>query len=75
MGYLLSLGFEKVLLLYTPKNSALSDIIDTFVYRIGLVQSNYSYSTAVGLFGGIVGVILVVSANKISKALTGESLY
>lgn len=75
MGYLLSLGFEKVLLLYTPKNSVVSDIIDTFVYRIGLVQSNYSYSTAVGLFGGVIGVILVVSANKISKSITGESLY
>lgn len=75
VGYLLSLGFEKVLLLYSPQNSAVSDIIDTFVYRIGLVQSNYSYSTAVGLFGGIVGVVLVVSANSLSKALTNESLY
>lgn len=75
VGYLLSLGFEKVLLLYTPKNSVVSDIIDTFVYRVGLVQSNYSYSTAVGLFGGIVGVVLVVSANKLSTTLTGESLY
>jgi len=75
VGYLLSLGFEKVLLLYTPKNSVVSDIIDTFVYRVGLVQSNYSYSTAVGLFGGIVGVVLVVSANKISRSLTGESLF
>lgn len=75
VGYLMSLGFEKVLLLYTPKNSVVSDIIDTFVYRVGLVQSNYSYSTAVGLFGGIIGVVLVLSANKISKALTGESLY
>lgn len=75
VGYLLSLGFEKVLLLYTPKNSPVSDIIDTFVYRVGLVQSNYSYSTAVGLFGGVIGVVLVVSANKFSKTLTGESLY
>ncbi|MGI6227404.1 MAG: ABC transporter permease [Peptococcales bacterium] len=75
VGYLLSLGFEKVLLLYTPANSVVSDIIDTYVYRIGLVQSNYSYSTAVGLFGGIVGIILVVSANRLSRALSGESLY
>lgn len=75
VGHLLSLGFEKILLLYSPKNSVVSDIIDTFVYRVGLVQSNYSYSTAVGLFGGVVGVILVVSANKISRSLTGESLY
>lgn len=75
VGYLLSLGFEKVLLLYSPKNSVVSDIIDTFVYRVGLVQSNYSYSTAVGLFGGIVGIVLVMSANKFSKTMTGESLY
>jgi len=75
VGYLLSLGFEKVLLLYTPANSSVSDIIDTFVYRVGLIQSNYSYSTAVGLFGGIVGIVLVISANKLSRVLTGESLY
>lgn len=75
VGYLLSLGFEKVLLLYTPQNSVVSDIIDTFVYRVGLVQSNYSYSTAVGLFGGIVGVVLVVSANWFSRVTTNESLY
>lgn len=75
VGRLLNLGFEKVLLLYTPQNSVVSDIIDTFVYRIGLLQSNYSYSTAVGLFGGVIGVILVVSANQVSKALTNESLY
>lgn len=75
VGHLLSLGFEKVLLLYTPKNSAVSDIIDTFVYRVGLIKSNYSYSTAVGLFGGIIGIVLVVSANRISRSLTGESLY
>lgn len=75
VGYLLSLGFEKVLLLYTPQNSVVSDIIDTFVYRVGLVQSNYSYSTAVGLFGGLIGIVLVASANGISKALTNESLY
>ncbi len=75
VGHLMSLGFEKVLLLYTPQNSGVSDIIDTFVYRIGLVQANYSYATAVGLFGGIIGIILVTSANKASKSLTGQSLY
>ncbi len=75
IGRLLSIGFEKVLLLYTPQNSGVSDIIDTFVYRIGLLQSNYSYSTAVGLFGGIIGLLLVYSANKISKKMTGDGLY
>ena len=77
VGYLLSLGFEKVLLMYTPANSTVSDIIDTFVYRIGFQSSanQYSYATAIGLFSGIVGLILVSSANFLSKHTTGESIY
>jgi len=75
VGSLLSLGFEKVLLLYTPANSEVSDIIDTLVYRTGLVNQNYSYATAIGLFSGIIGVILVSSANRMSKKLSGESIY
>ena len=77
IGNLLSLGFEKVLLMYTPANSSVSDIIDTYVYRVGL-QSNanqYSYATAIGLFSGVIGLILVTSANFLSRILTGESLY
>lgn len=75
IGRLLSLGFEKVLLLYTPANSAVSDIIDTLVYRTGMQNQNYSYATAIGLFGGIVGMLLVTTANRVSKKFTGESIY
>ncbi len=75
VGRLLSLGFEKVLLLYTPDNSMVSDIIDTLVYRTGLANQNYSYATAIGLFSGIIGVILVSSSNAFSKRLTGEGIY
>lgn len=75
VGRLLNLGFEKVLLMYTPSNSAVSDIIDTLVYRTGLANQNYSYATAIGLFSGIIGVILVSSANAISRKVTGESVY
>lgn len=75
VGRLLSLGFEKVLLLYTPDNSMVSDIIDTLVYRTGLANQNYSYATAIGLFSGIIGVILVSSSNALSKKLTGEGIY
>ncbi len=77
VGYLLSLGFEKVLLMYTPANSAVSDIIDTFVYRIGFQSSanQYSYATAIGLFSGVVGLILVSGANFLSRRATGESIY
>lgn len=75
VGRLLSVGFEKILLLYSPENAIVSDVIDTFVYRYGIVNNNYSFATAVGLFGGVIGVILVSSANFISKRLTGDGLY
>jgi putative aldouronate transport system permease protein len=75
VGRLLSLGFEKVLLMYTPANSEVSDIIDTLVYRTGLANQNYSYATAIGLFSGIIGLILVSSANRISRSLTGDGIY
>ncbi|GKX31271.1 sugar ABC transporter permease [Vallitalea longa] len=75
VGRMLSLGFEKVLLMYTPSNSGVSDIIDTLVYRTGLANQNYSYATAIGLFSGIIGVILVSSSNAISKKLTDEGIY
>jgi len=75
VGSLLSLGFEKVLLLYTPSNAMVSDIIDTLVYRTGLANQNYSYATAIGLFSGIVGVILVSTTNWLSRKMSGESIY
>lgn len=75
IGYLLTLGFEKVLLLYTPSNSSVSDIIDTYVYRIGLQNNNYSYSTAVGLFGGLIGLFQTSSANYILRKLSDTSLF
>lgn len=75
VGRLLSLGFEKVLLMYTPSNSSVSDIIDTLVYRTGLTNQNYSYATAIGLFSGIIGLVLVSGSNKLSKLLTGDGIY
>jgi putative aldouronate transport system permease protein len=76
-GRMLTLGFEKVLLLYTPANSPVSDILDTLVYRTGLSGGtpNYSYATAIGLFSSIIGLVLVSSANFISRKTTGESIY
>jgi putative aldouronate transport system permease protein len=76
IGRMLSLGFEKVLLLYTPANSQVSDILDTLVYRIGLAGvPNYSYATAIGLFSSFIALVLVSSANFFSRKLTGESIY
>lgn len=75
IGRMLTLGFEKVLLMYTPANSRVSDILDTLIYRTGLQNQNYSYATAIGLFSGIISLILVSSSNAASKRMTGESIY
>jgi len=75
VGSMLHLGFEKILLMYTPSNNMVSDIIDTLIYRQGLMNQAYSYATAIGLFNGVIGVILVSSANWFSKKMTGDSIY
>lgn len=75
IGNLLAVGFEKILLIYNPLNYKTSDVIATYVFRVGIESSNFSYATAIGLFEGIVGVILVFSANYISRRLTDNSLW
>ncbi|KHL94540.1 protein lplB [Paenibacillus sp. IHB B 3415] len=75
LGHLMSVAFEKVLLMYTPSNSERSDVIETLVYRIGIQGTNYSYSTAISLFSGLLGLLIVVAANYLSKKYTRYSLY
>lgn len=75
VGGLLSSGFEQIFLLRTPGNMSVADTLDTFVVRIGLMNGQFGYATAVGLVQGIVGLILVVVCNKISKKLTEVGLW
>ncbi|WP_404456466.1 ABC transporter permease subunit [Virgibacillus necropolis] len=75
IGNFLEVGFEKILLLYNPLTYETADVIATYVYRIGLQSSNFSYATAMGLFESIIGLILVFSANYISKRVTDNSLW
>ena len=75
IGNILTTGFEKVFLLYSPLTYDTADIISTYIYRQGLELSNYSYGTAVGLFNSIVNLIILVAANYISKKVTSESLW
>lgn len=74
LGTVLNAGFDQILNLYNPKIYAVSDIIDTYVYRIGLVDFNLDYSTAVGLFKNLVGLILIVSANWFIKKTTNQKV-
>lgn len=75
IGTFLSVGFEKVLLLYNPLTYPTADVIATYLYRIGIESSNFSYATAIGLFESIIGLTLVLSANEISKRVVGTSLW
>lgn len=70
-----SAAFEKVFLLYTPTTYETADIIATYVYRMGLGSGNYSYATAVGLFQGIINLVLLTAGNKVSKWITGSGLW
>jgi len=74
-GRILSIGYEKVLLMQNNLNLQTSDIISTYVYRVGLISMQYSYSTAIGLFQSVVSFILLVLVNKVSRSLNETSLW
>lgn len=74
-GAIMSIGFEKIYLMQTTMNLSTSEIISTYVYKLGLQQGDYSYSTAVGLFNSIINLVLLVAVNAIVKRLNdGEGL-
>ena len=74
-GSLLSIGFEKVLLLQNPLNLAGSEVISTYVYKVGMHNFQYSYSTAIGLFNTVVNLIILLSVNWFSKRYTKTGLF
>ncbi|OPJ59273.1 ABC transporter permease [Clostridium oryzae] len=75
IGGLLNVGFEKILLLYSPLTYSTADVISTYLYRLGLQSNSFSYATAIGLFEAIIGLILVGTANFVSRKLTENSLW
>ncbi len=75
IGTLMEVGYEAIILLYQPATYETADVINTYVYRAGLQEGRYDLATAVGLFNAIIGFILVVAANKISKKLTDTGLW
>ncbi|WP_246067196.1 ABC transporter permease [Paenibacillus koleovorans] len=76
-GNIMDTGFEKVLLMQNPLNIRSSEVIDTLVYKIGLASpaADFSYSTAIGLFKSVIGLILLVSVNQAARKLKQESLW
>lgn len=77
MGQVINVGFEKVFLMQNPLNTGVSEVISTYVYKVGLVGgiTNYSYAAAIGVFNSVLGLILLVVANELSKRFTETSLW
>ena len=75
VGRMMNIGHEKILLLYNSNTYETADIISTFVYRKGLMESNYSASAAIGLFNSVINFILLMTVNKISARVSETSLW
>lgn len=75
LGNILNAGFDQIFNLYNPIVYETADIIDTYVYRIGMVERQYSIGTAVGLFKSVISFLLIMGANKCAKKLTGSGIF
>ncbi|TDG00349.1 ABC transporter permease [Paenibacillus piri] len=75
MGNLLNVGFEKIILLYNPVTYETADVISSFVYRKGLLEFGWSYSSAVGLFNSVINLALLITANYVSRKVNESSLW
>ncbi|MDI6619377.1 MAG: ABC transporter permease subunit [Clostridiales bacterium] len=75
LGNILNVGYEAIILLYNPSIYTTADVINTFVYRVGITEGRYDYATAIGLFNSVVAFIIVIIFNKISNKLTDTGLW
>jgi putative aldouronate transport system permease protein len=75
LGQMMTVGFEKVILLYNPSTYETADVISTYVYRHGILDANYSYAAAVGLFNAAVSLVMLVVANSLSRRWSGNSIW
>lgn len=75
LGNILNVGYEKILLLYQPLTYEVADVISTYVYRKGLIDADFSFSTAVGLFNSVINVAFLLIANKLSKKMGQSGLF
>lgn len=75
VGSILDNGFEQIILMLSPTTYNVGDVFETYVYREGLVGGKYSYTTAVGLFKSVIGLVMVILANKLAKRFGEEGVY
>ncbi len=75
IGRMMNVGYEKIILLYNSMTYETADVISSFVYRKGLLEADYSYSTAVGLFNSVINFTLLILANAFSRRVNETSLW
>lgn len=75
IGRMMNVGFEKIILLYNPGTYETADVISSYVYRVGLQDFNYSFSSAVGLFNSVINFVLLISSNWLSRKFNDTSLW
>ncbi|WP_432135917.1 MULTISPECIES: ABC transporter permease [unclassified Streptomyces] len=75
IGTFLAVGFEKILLLYNPLTYPTADVVSTYLYRTGVESNSFSYAAAIGLFEAVIGLVLITSANQLSRRTVGTSLW
>ena len=75
VGNMMNIGFEKIILMYTPATYDVADVIQTYVYRQGLIELEYSFSAAVGLFNSVINFALLVGANQLARRIGETSLW
>ncbi len=75
IGQMMNLGWQKIILLYNPLTYETADIISSFVFRKGILEANYGFSAAVGLFNSIINLMLIIMANKFSQKVSETSLW
>ena len=75
LGGIINVGYEKVLLMQNALNTATSEVLSTYVYKVGLINSDYGFSTAIGVVNSLVSMILLISANLVAKRIAGYSVW
>lgn len=75
IGHVMDANVEQVLVFISPLTQSVGEVIDTYVYRLGLLGAQFSYTTAIGMFKSLIGFLLLVGMNNLSRKMTGESIY
>ncbi|HIU75340.1 MAG TPA: sugar ABC transporter permease [Candidatus Pelethocola excrementipullorum] len=75
MGNIMSVGFEKIILMYSPSTYEVADVISTYTFRRGIVQADYSFGTAIGMFNSVINMVFIVGANWFSRKFSETSLW